>query len=382
MKKHAFLCILSVIFIHLLMASSFGEDVCPGQLPAGKCWSQKDVIDSRIDSYAQKALIHMFTNDSKNQSKEASSILCSVKRGDLEGIYLPDQKVPALRAKSVGSGWWKILNGRDSVCYKEPTGKPPIIVFSEKIAKDRDLLSSALVSSYNECGFRVDRDGCYESEGGNSNITTPAVFGFKGDLTVYVKSVESGERKPIPAADVHLLYGSANIGGEKANSQGEARFKLNWPGYYTVSVTATDYYVKDSGIQIDQPRSYVLNVEGVTRTGMAPPQGFINVCGHGTATVPHHSLGQKTATAMAKKEALALAHQDFDNKKAKLRDSKKGKYGTDKIVINETKRIENVNVKEELQEDGYVPGSDVHIAIYNYIGEARVCAGLSWYVSP
>jgi hypothetical protein len=382
MKKHAFVFILSVILIQMLVAISFGEAVCPGQLPAGKCWSQKDVIDSRIDSYAQKALIYIFTNEAKNQSKEASSILCSVKRGDLEGIYLPDQRVPALRAQSVGSGWWKILNGKDSVCYKKPADKAPIIVFSEKIAKDRDLLSSALVSSYNECGFQVGRDGCYESEGGNSNITTPAVFGFKGDLKVYVESIESGVRKPIPNASVHLLYGSANIGGAKTNPQGEARFKLNWPGYYKVSVTATDYYVKDSGIQIDKPGSYVLNVEGVTRTGKAPPQGFLNVCGHGTATVTHHSLGQKTASAEAKREALILAHRDFDNEKTKLRDSIKRKYGTDKIVINETKRIEKVNVKEELEEDGFPPGSDVHFAIYNYVGEARVCAGLSWYISP
>lgn len=382
MNKHAFVSILSVLFIPMLTAGSFGADVCPGPLPAGQCWSQKDVIDGRIDSYAQKALIYMFTDEANNRSREASAILCSVKRGDLEGVYLPDQKVPALRAKSVGSGWWKILNDRDSVCYKEPGDKPPIIVFSEKIAKDRERLSSALVSSYNSCGFQVDKEGCYASEGGNSHITTPAVFGFKGELKVYVESIASGTRKPIPDADVHLLYNSATIGGEKTNGQGEARFKINWPGYYTVSVSATDYYVKDSGIQIDTPGSYVLNVEGITRTGKAPPQGFLNVCGHGTATVTHHSLGQKTAAKQAERESLALAHQDFDHQKTELRDSIKRKYGTDKIGINETKRIETVNVKEELEEEGFPPGSDVHFAIYKYTGQARVCGGLSWYISP
>lgn len=136
----------------------FREDVVP---PTGPCWKTTDIIDNRIDVHAQWALMHMFGRGGA-MAADASAILSAVKSGRLEGVYLPDEGVPALRARKAGSNWWQMIPpGRRSTCYKQPPNRPPLIVFSKAIKDNRDLTAEALSSAWHECGIPADPTRCY-----------------------------------------------------------------------------------------------------------------------------------------------------------------------------------------------------------------------------
>lgn len=92
-------------------------------------WTTQDVLDGRIDEYAQYALMRMFAQDPV-AGAAASAMLSAVKSLELAGIYLPDQQVPALRARWLGKGWRQLLpGGADAVGVSEPGDEPPLIVF-------------------------------------------------------------------------------------------------------------------------------------------------------------------------------------------------------------------------------------------------------------
>lgn len=165
MKKMA-LGIFVIIAAAAFSANAVTVDMCLDQLPQNKCWTAKDVIDERIDSHAQKALIQMFTSKDAQQTEAASAILCGVKRGDLEGIYLEDQKNPALRARDAGYGWWKILQGEQSVCYKVPDNRAPIIVLSKKIQTQTDVVAQLLKTSWPTCNLPSSGRRCYAQTAG------------------------------------------------------------------------------------------------------------------------------------------------------------------------------------------------------------------------
>ena len=86
----------------------------------GKCWSNQDVIDNRIDHHAQNALFNMLESGGE-AAKDASAILCAVKEQKLDGIYLPDQGPAVKRAQATGTSWWLLIpEGKHSTCYKKP----------------------------------------------------------------------------------------------------------------------------------------------------------------------------------------------------------------------------------------------------------------------
>ncbi|MCI5130341.1 MAG: hypothetical protein D3904_02175 [Candidatus Electrothrix sp. EH2] len=170
--------ILSTILC-LFTQLSFGSG-CPAP---DQCWTTQDVIDERIDVYAQKALLEMFSNGG-NEAAAASSMLYAVKCEQLDGIYLPNQQVPALRAQGYG-GYWTIFQDTsdNSRCYKK-TSKPtqkPIIVFRERIKSDRQAMSRALRDAWYQCQIPITEARCYAKNLPNNPPTGEVII---GDITV------------------------------------------------------------------------------------------------------------------------------------------------------------------------------------------------------
>jgi hypothetical protein len=109
--------------------------------------SRKDLIDPRIDFHAQEALHRMFRGDS-GARENASGMFAGVKAGDLAGIYIVDQGVPAMRARKMNMGWWQVIpSGEDAILMLDPanpmTGSP-LIAFRDKVKSDPSRLDPAL----------------------------------------------------------------------------------------------------------------------------------------------------------------------------------------------------------------------------------------------
>ncbi len=139
---------------------ALASDQCQDKLPLGRCWTTEDVISERIDHHAQSAMFRMFAVGG-DQAADASAILCAIKRAQLEGVYLPDQKVPALRAQDAG-GWWTIIPpGQPSECYKHPANRPPLIAFRKQIKDNRDFVANAISTAWRRCGISPSNPRCY-----------------------------------------------------------------------------------------------------------------------------------------------------------------------------------------------------------------------------
>ena len=130
----------------------------------GSCWTTEDVLDSPIDHHAQSALLRMFARGDL-AAVEASQILCAAKTGAVEGVYLPAQRVPAQRARAVGSNYWEMIPADElSTCYTDSppgTESAPLIVFRDRIKANRDLVARALSSAWGACGLPATTARCY-----------------------------------------------------------------------------------------------------------------------------------------------------------------------------------------------------------------------------
>jgi hypothetical protein len=121
-------------------------------------WTTQDVIDSRIDVQAQYALMRMFVGEPL-EAIVASHILSAVKEGALEGIYQENQQAPALRAQSLGYGWWQILPPAgqqpriDGICMTEPGDRPPMLVMRRGTEKNAAAYDAALQNAWATCGL-------------------------------------------------------------------------------------------------------------------------------------------------------------------------------------------------------------------------------------
>jgi hypothetical protein len=152
----------------------------------GPCWTTEDVIDTRIDHHAQTGLLRMFTRGA-NWAAEASAILCAVKTGALEGVHLPDQQAPALRARDAGSGWWNIIpKGQNGVCYQQPPGRAPMIVFGKPVKDNPDLTANALADAWRQCGLQASAPRCY-----TATISKPAAAGATASATLVVRPLSN-----------------------------------------------------------------------------------------------------------------------------------------------------------------------------------------------
>lgn len=146
----------------LLPAAATAQQECTiAPVKGGECWTTEDVIDGRIDHHAQSAMLRMFAAGGE-RAEEASQMLCAVKTRELDGIYQPDQAVPATRSQAAGKGWWLIIpTAEPSECYKEPADQPPLIAFKKQIKDDRDIVAAALSDAWNACDVTPSAPRCY-----------------------------------------------------------------------------------------------------------------------------------------------------------------------------------------------------------------------------
>ncbi|WP_394850264.1 serine protease [Pendulispora brunnea] len=109
--------------------------------------SERDLIDARIDVHAQRALRRLFGGDI-DAREDAREMLSAVKAGTLAGIYIVNQRVPALRLQKLGTGWWQAIPpNRDAVVVLDPanlaTGAP-LIAFRDSVKANASRLDPAL----------------------------------------------------------------------------------------------------------------------------------------------------------------------------------------------------------------------------------------------
>lgn len=116
------------------------------EVPPGGLQFPRDVIDSRIDVDAQRALISMASSQDVATIKDAFEVLEFVKTGRLGGIFKEDQRVPALRAQKAGIGWWQLFDGFGNatwrlLCEHGKPQAPPIFVFRRKLNRQSLILA-------------------------------------------------------------------------------------------------------------------------------------------------------------------------------------------------------------------------------------------------
>lgn len=113
----------------------------------GPSFTRNDVIDERIDVFAQYSLLRMFKGDAAARG-DGEGMLAAVKAGQLAGIYKEDERVPALRARNMNMGWWQLIpKGEDAALIGHSgnllTGTP-IIVFRDSIRSTPPRIDPAL----------------------------------------------------------------------------------------------------------------------------------------------------------------------------------------------------------------------------------------------
>jgi hypothetical protein len=177
------LALITVMLSPLLGHGADLDPMCRDQLPFG-CWVTEDVIDNRIEHFAQTALMGMLQRGGE-EAADASAILCAVKRGQIEGIYLPDRQVPAMRARAAGSNYWEMIpKGQLSVCYtaqpKQGAKRAPLITFRNQIRNDSRQVANAVSNAWQACGIEPTAPRCYRV-----TITKPGCDSLKWSEIYY-----------------------------------------------------------------------------------------------------------------------------------------------------------------------------------------------------
>lgn len=110
---------------------------------AGDLWGDKL---GNIDVFAQKAIVRLSNNPWT--AADAHELLDAVRSRELRGIFIENQKVPALRAQKLGTWYGKLIPaGEDAVVVPAPIGstEPPLIAFRDSIKTNPARLDPALV---------------------------------------------------------------------------------------------------------------------------------------------------------------------------------------------------------------------------------------------
>jgi hypothetical protein len=113
---------------------------------AGDLWGDEL---GNIDVFAQKAIVRLSRNHLT--SPDAHTMLDAVKSRELRGIFIENQKVPALRAQKLGTWYGKLIpTGEDAVIVPAPTGstEPPLIAFRDSVKTNATRLDAALLKAW------------------------------------------------------------------------------------------------------------------------------------------------------------------------------------------------------------------------------------------
>lgn len=230
---------VSPFLISLMISSSARAQQEPVPwTPATAPWTTQDVIDARIDEYAQYALMRMFAGDWQER-QTASDILSAVKSGLLAGIYVVDQKVAALRAQEIGKSWWTVLpSGIDAICIQEPEAKPPLIAFSKEARKNKERLDAALTNAWHTCALASFPFRGYRQTLPPKQPRDRACEEVEGEAAIQVRVTECGG--PVAGAGVDVYSNGALILSTQTGENGTARVDA-LDGFYSVWINNSQY---------------------------------------------------------------------------------------------------------------------------------------------
>lgn len=102
------------------------------------------VIDGRIDVAAQHALLRMAKSADRATRTGAGEMLRAVKSGALAGIYQQNQEKAALRARALGTYWWKVMRPGENAVLLFHRAEAPLIAFRPALARAPAALDAAL----------------------------------------------------------------------------------------------------------------------------------------------------------------------------------------------------------------------------------------------
>jgi hypothetical protein len=125
---------------------------------AGDLWGDKL---GNIDVYAQWAIVRLSKNPST--AADAHALLDAVKSRELRGIFIENQKVPALRAQKLGTWYGKLIPAEeDAVVVPAPAGstEPPLIAFRDRVKANPARLDPALVKARRKLFVPASGTGC------------------------------------------------------------------------------------------------------------------------------------------------------------------------------------------------------------------------------
>lgn len=129
-------------------------------------WNDYQVIRDNIDVHAQKALLRMIHSGDSEKMVMAGDLLnwAEGKNGTIEGIFIVDQKVPALRARDIGSAWWLLVPKDSIILMDKPVSRAPLLAMPKKIVPHPSKVDQAMVHGW----AKLMAKGGFTSIGGNS----------------------------------------------------------------------------------------------------------------------------------------------------------------------------------------------------------------------
>lgn len=109
----------------------------------------RDLIHERIDVHAQRSLYRLLTYGNEFEQTVAADLWNDTQLDSLEGIYVVDQGVPAMRARDIGIGWWQIIpKGRPMVVMDKPANRAPLVALAKRILPYDKQVDEALVQAW------------------------------------------------------------------------------------------------------------------------------------------------------------------------------------------------------------------------------------------
>ncbi|NML63596.1 hypothetical protein HHL22_00075 [Hymenobacter sp. RP-2-7] len=113
-----------------------------------------DVVQPTIDVHAQYALQRLLRSPDPAARADGNALLVAVRLGEVRGIYLENQRVPAQWARRQGGDWWGLLAPPDDAAVllsaTPPAGPldPPLLVLRDSIRNVPARLDPALRAAW------------------------------------------------------------------------------------------------------------------------------------------------------------------------------------------------------------------------------------------
>ncbi|MEM7367072.1 MAG: hypothetical protein AAF587_00655 [Bacteroidota bacterium] len=129
-------------------------------------WNDYQVIRDNIDVHAQKALLRMVHSGDSEKMVMAADLLnwAEGKNGTIEGIFIVDQKVPALRARDNGSAWWLLVPKDSIILMDKPASRDPLLAMPKKLVPNPSKVDQAMIHGW----AKLMAKGGFTSIGGKS----------------------------------------------------------------------------------------------------------------------------------------------------------------------------------------------------------------------